>query len=335
MESNFYNIISNFKSKKLLVIGDIMLDKYVWGKVNRISPEAPVQIVNVERESYVPGGASNVANNISSLGATAYMVSIIGNDSAKDILFNELNKRSINTSGIIVDITKPTIQKVRVIGQNQQLLRIDYENDGYINSKIEGEIIRYIGGIMVSVDAVVISDYAKGVITKELAKYVIELARNNKKIIVIDPKPIHKEYYRNVTIITPNHHEASQMTGINGENDIDIVKIGKKLLEEMNSPILITRGEKGMTLFEQNGNITNIPTMAKEVYDVTGAGDTVVATVALALCSGARIIDCAKIANHSAGIVVGKIGTSTVSVEELSRSFVDTQKKEKLKNPAL
>lgn len=317
MGNKLIEIIGRFKSKKILVIGDIMLDKYIWGKVSRISPEAPVQIVNVERETYAPGGAANVANNIASLNATTYMAGIIGNDTARDILLKELRRRSINTDGIIEDKTKPTIQKVRVIGQNQQLLRIDYEKDDYINTEIEERMINYTTKLIRQADAIIISDYAKGAITERVVRHVRDLTRKSNKLIIIDPKPKHKAYYKNVDLITPNHYEASEMTGIAGEGDVEIVKIGKMLLSELKSTILITRGEKGMALFEQNGKITNIPTKAKEIYDVTGAGDTVVATVTVALSAGASIIDAATIANHAAGIVVGKIGTSTVSVEEL------------------
>jgi len=323
MVNEMINILEQFRTKKILVIGDIMLDKYIWGKVSRISPEAPVQIVNVERESYAPGGAANVANNAAALGAGTYIASIIGNDIAKNILVSELKNRSINTDGIIEDPTKPTIQKVRVIGQNQQLLRIDYEKRGYINADIEKNLINYLSRMIPAVDAVIISDYSKGVITRNIAMKVTDMARRYNRILVIDPKPEHKDFYKNVSLITPNNHEASEMAGINGDDDETIIEIGKKLLKEMNSALLITRGEKGMTIFELNGSITHIPTVAKEVYDVTGAGDTVVATGTLALSSGAGIIDAAKLANNAAGIVVGKIGTSTVSIEELKNGILN------------
>ena len=199
-----------------------MLDKYIWGKVKRISPEAPVQIVNVDRETYVPGGAANVAANIASLGASAFMVSIVGNDSARDILVAEMKKRNVNTDGVFVDSSKPTIQKVRIIGHNQQLLRIDYEKDNYVDNSVEEDIIGFVKNNLDEIDAVILSDYAKGVVTERVAKKVIDAANSHGKIIVIDPKPRHKAYYKNVTLITPNNTEASEMTGIYGDSHQDV-----------------------------------------------------------------------------------------------------------------
>ena len=302
-----------------------MLDKYIWGKVKRISPEAPVQIVNVDRETYVPGGAANVAANIASLGASAFMVSIVGNDSARDILVAEMKKRNVNTDGVFVDSSKPTIQKVRIIGHNQQLLRIDYEKDNYVDNSVEEDIIGFVKNNLDEIDAVILSDYAKGVVTERVAKKVIDAANSHGKIIVIDPKPRHKAYYKNVTLITPNNTEASEMTGIYGDSDEDVHKMGEIIMSELGCNVLVTRGENGMMLFDRNSgkNIITIPTKAKEVYDVTGAGDTVVAVLALALCSGASFKDSALLANYAAGIVVGKVGTSTASITELRKSIED------------
>ncbi len=314
-------IIQNFKNKKILVIGDIMLDKYIWGNVTRISPEAPVQVVSVQAESYAPGGAANVANNIAAIGSCSYMSGIVGKDVANEILLREIKKRNIKTDGIIIDEKKPTIQKVRIIGQNQQLLRVDYEKNEYLNRETEKKIADFAAGIIKEIDGIVVSDYAKGVVTKGLMRNVIDLCKENKKTIVIDPKPEHKMLYKEVTLITPNSKEASQMAGIEPEPEKNILKIGKKILKELKAPVLITRGEKGMALFETNGRIMNIPTKAKEVYDVTGAGDTVVATATLALVSGATLREAAIIANHAAGIVVGKVGTSTLTINELKQSL--------------
>ncbi|MCH8329309.1 MAG: D-glycero-beta-D-manno-heptose-7-phosphate kinase [Nanoarchaeota archaeon] len=312
-------IVEQFKNKKILVIGDVMLDKYIWGEVSRISPEAPVQIVNVVKESYAPGGAANVANNIVALSAQTFMVGIVGNDETKDKLILELKKRNIEVSGLIDDKNKRTIQKVRVIGRNQQLLRFDYEKKGYVDIETENNIFDFISKKIDEIDAVIVSDYAKGVITKNLMKKIIGLCKEKNKIIVVDPKPKHKEFYKNATLITPNNTEAQQMT--NFEEDANVEKIGMQLLTELNSNILITKGEKGMSLFEKDGKITNIPTFAKEVYDIIGAGDTSVATVALALASGSSFEEAAMIANHAAGITVGKVGTSTVSIDELKKSI--------------
>ena len=322
-KSRLLRIIGQFKGKKILVIGDIMLDKYIWGEVSRISPEAPVQVVNVLRESYAPGGAANVANNIAALNAKAFMVGIVGNDNAKESLISELEKRGINVDGIFTEKNKPTIQKVRVIGRSQQLLRFDYEEKGYVNADTEKNILDFILGKIDGADAVIVSDYAKGVITKNLMEKIIKISMEKNKIVIVDPKPRHKDFYKNSTLITPNHTEAHQMTNLEEEEntDNDAGKMGKRLIKELNSNVLITRGEKGMSLFEKNGEITHIPAYAKEVYDIVGAGDTSVAFLTLALASGASFKEAAIIANHAAGITVGKIGTSTVSIEELRESI--------------
>jgi len=314
MKDKLLRILDNFKGKKILVIGDIMLDKYIFGNVERISPEAPVQVVEVEKENYLPGGAANVANNISALQGNSFMVGIVGKDNSANILIEELKKRNINTNGIFIDEEKPTTQKVRILGQKQQLLRIDYERRGYLEKKLEVKIIDFIKKKINETDALVISDYAKGVITENLMKEIKSIANN--KVIIVDPKPKHINFYKHVSLITPNTKEAREMT-----NKECIEDIGKELLTKLDSPILITRGEKGMSLFEKNGNITNIPAKAKEVYDVSGAGDTVVATLTLALVSGATIKEAAIIANHAAGIKVGKLGTSTVNIEEIKKEL--------------
>ncbi|MCH8004319.1 MAG: D-glycero-beta-D-manno-heptose-7-phosphate kinase [Nanoarchaeota archaeon] len=316
-------IIEQFKNKKILVLGDVMLDKYIWGDVSRISPEAPVQVVNVVKESYSPGGAANVANNIAALNAKSLMVGVVGKDLTKNQLVEELEKRNIDVSGLIDDENKRTIRKVRVFGRNQQLLRFDYEKKGYVDNKIESNIFDFILKKIDEIDAIIVSDYAKGTITKNLMEKLIALCKEKNKIIVVDPKPKHKEYYKNATLIAPNHTEAHQMTSLLEEepSGVEIEKIGKQLLKEMNSTVLITKGKKGMSLFEKDGRITNIPTFAKEVYDIIGAGDTSVATLTLALASGASFEEAAIIANHAAGMTVGKIGTSTVGIEELKESI--------------
>ena len=321
--NNLLKVVEQFKNKKILILGDVMLDKYIWGDVSRISPEAPVQIVNVTGESYVPGGAANVANNIAALSAKSFIVGVVGNDNTKKELIKELEKRNVDVNGLIVDENKRTIRKVRVFGRNQQLLRFDYENKGYVDANTENIIFDFVSKKLDEIDAIIISDYAKGTITKNLMEKLIALCKEKNKIVIIDPKPKHKGFYKNATLITPNHKEAHEMTGLAEEDpsDVDIEKMGKRLLGELNSTILITKGEKGMSLFEKDKKITSIPTFAKEVYDIVGAGDTSAATLTLALASGASFEEAAVIANHAAGITVGKIGTSTVSIEELRKSI--------------
>lgn len=315
--------LSKFSQARVLVIGDVMLDKYIWGAVSRISPEAPVPIVKVNKENYVPGGAGNAANNIASLGGTVHLIGIVGNDLANKELLSLLVNNKINVDHIIVDGQRPTIQKVRVIGQNQQLLRFDYEDKAYVSQEDEQKILAHVATLIDDIDVIIISDYAKGVITKTLMDQIVALAHTKQKKIVVDPKPKHMVFYKGVTVITPNHKEASEMIGLEQHPDEDVHKLGGELLKELGSNILITRGEKGMALFCKDGSTQSIPTKAKEVYDVSGAGDTVIATLALALAVGADLEEAAVLANFAAGITVGKIGTSTVTIEELEEALAN------------
>ena len=321
MKQKLMQILEQFRNKKILVIGDIMLDKYIWGEVSRISPEAPVQVVNVVKETYEPGGASNVANNIASLNGNAFMAGIVGNDEAKNILLNELKKKKINTDGIFIDNDKPTIQKIRIMGRGQQLLRVDYEKKEHVHKDIESFIVEFLKKIMKDADVVVISDYAKGVITKNICDCIIKICRENGKAIIVDPKPKHKDFYSNVALITPNNAEASEMAGIEDGSDESFSEIGSNLLKQLNTNVLVTRGEKGMSLFEKDGSITHIPAKTREVYSIIGAGDTVVSTLALALASGAELKEAAVLANIAAGIKVGKIGTASVTIDEIKREL--------------
>ena len=316
MKQRLLKILEQFSNKKILVVGDIMLDKYIWGEVSRISPEAPVQVVNVQKETYAPGGASNVASNASALNGKIYIVGIAGDDEAKNILLEELKKKEINTDGIFTDNEKPTTQKVRIVGRSQQLLRVDYEKKEHVHKNIEHSIIKFLELMIKDVDVVVISDYAKGVITPAICSRLIEISRNYNKAVVVDPKPKHRDLYSNVTLITPNNAEASEMTSIEDGDDA-ILEMGSKLMKYLNSNVLVTQGEKGMSLFEKNGSVAHIPAKAKEVYSLIGAGDTVVATIALALASGASLEEASVLANIAAGIKVGKIGTASVSVDEI------------------
>ena len=325
MKDKLLGALPFFKVKKVMVIGDIMLDKYIWGDVSRISPEAPVQVVNVQRESYSPGGAANVAANIAALSGQAYMVGIVGDDRASETLIEELETRGINVEGVITDASRPTTQKVRIIGKNQQLLRVDYEKRGDTEADTENDLIEFISKTISDIDVIVISDYAKGVITEKTMQKVMELAAHPQKRVVIDPKPSHKSLYRNATVISPNHLEAFQMAGEDPEETGRVDEVGMKLLRELDSNILITRGEKGMSLYEKSGKITSVPTYAQEVYDIIGAGDAVVATLALGLGSGLTLKEAAILANHAAGIVVRKVGTSTASVEELEQSVQNSK----------
>lgn len=311
--------LKKFEKAKIAVIGDLMLDKYIFGDVRRISPEAPVPIITVKQENFVPGGAANAANNVASLTGNSFLFGFVGNDIAKNILLDECNKRNIDTSGVIVN-GKPTIQKIRVLGQNQQLLRIDYEEVNNVTNGEHKDLSHELKKLD-NLDILLISDYAKGTIEKKFMTNIMEYAKKNNIKIVIDPKPRHKNMYTGCYLITPNKKEAEEMVGFPIETDKDLEIAGQKLIRELNCNVLITMGEKGMSLFEKTGEIIHIPTVAQEVYDVSGAGDTVIATLSLAISSGASLKQGAILANHAAGIKVGKLGTAPVLLEELENSL--------------
>ena len=316
----FKKYLDQFKNKKIAVIGDLILDKYIFGDVERISPEAPIPIINVKKETFAPGGAANVAANISTLSGKAYLLGIVGNDSAKETLLDTAHSHDINTDGIFTDNDKTTIQKIRVIGQHQQLLRIDYEKTDYIDNEKNSLLFKNLTNLM-DISAIVISDYAKGTITQNLVEQIKQYAKLNNILLIIDPKPLHKSFYEGAFLITPNRKEAQKMSGIFIENKEDFIIAGQKLIPEMNANIVLTAGELGMFVFEKGKEYIHIPTVAKDVFDVSGAGDTVVASLALALSAGATLSEAAIIANHAAGIKVGKVGTSPVLLAELLKSF--------------
>ena len=311
-------LISKFSGAKILVIGDLILDEFIWGKVERISPEAPVPVVWVESESFMPGGASNVANNIAALSGKVYLSGIIGNDKSADILTAELKKRGIDLGGVIVDGERPTTLKTRIIAHHQQVVRVDRERIMPIEDNLCDQILSFVRQKIDDIDALVIEDYGKGLITARLLTEIIPLAKRHKKVITVDPKIDHFSYYKGITSITPNRQEAEGISGIRIKTDADIDRAGKKILKELESEsVLLTLGEDGMQLFTKDGRITHIPTLAQEVFDVSGAGDTVIAAFTLALSCGAKMSEAAHIANYAAGIVVGKVGVAAVTKEEL------------------
>ncbi len=316
--------ILGLKNKSILVVGDTMVDRFVWGKVSRISPEAPVPVVEVTKETQTLGGAGNVANNITSLGAKAYIITVIGDDLDGLCMKEMLESKNINTDYVIVDKQRPTTLKTRIVASNQQVVRVDKEIKGYFSGKTEVAILKNIDAVMKKVDGVIISDYAKGIVTDKVLKKIITLAKNKKIPVTVDPKVENFKKYKHITCMTPNTKEAIE--GMNAQHqgiksDDDIAKLGKKILKLLESQsVLITRGEKGMTIIEKN-KVTHIPTRAKEVYDVTGAGDTVIATMTLALAAKRKLVEAAEIANFAAGIVVGKVGTATVTVDEIVKAI--------------
>ena len=307
-------LISNFDKINIVVIGDVMLDEFLIGDVNRINPEAPVPVLLVKKVMYKPGGAANVACNIISLGGKVTLIGRLGKDEGAKILIDEIKKLNIKNK-MIVDKNIQTIRKTRSLAKNQQLLRVDFEDYKKLEDNRIKEIIKKVNKI--HPDVIVLSDYNKGFITKNLVE---ELKRLNIKIIC-DVKPQSKEVLRNVFLIKPNLKEAQEISGLKGTKDFEVEKIGKKLVEDFNTNVLITRSENGMSLFEKTGKIYHIPTKSLEVYDVTGAGDTVIATLALAIASNATLEDAAVISNYAASIVVKKVGTAVVTKNELIESL--------------
>ena len=311
-------IVELFLSAKILVVGDVMLDEFVWGKVSRISPEAPIPVVKVSSETAIPGGAANVAANLSSLGAEVSLAGIIGNDVEARILKRELKARGVASRGLIVDKSRPTTLKRRIVADNQQVVRMDREKVGEIHAALVEKIIGYCRNVISHVGGIVVSDYGKGVITQRIIQELRKFKRKKYLPIAVDPKTGHFDRYSWVTVIAPNKREVEESQRVLIENEKMLVKAGRNLLRKLEcSAILITRGEEGMSLFEKNGSITHIPTAAREVYDVTGAGDTVTSALTLSLSCGATIKEAAMISNHAAGVVVSKRGTATVSREEL------------------
>lgn len=308
-------ILESFKELKVAVIGDMMLDDYLIGTVERISPEAPVPVVSIKEERFVLGGASNVVNNLATLGAKTVCFGVIGNDFDGERLLKELSDKGIETDDVIKDDKRPTIVKRRVIGENQQLLRLDWEDNSPISVELEDKILNRFKERVDELNAVILSDYDKGVLTERVVKEVIKICNEKGIIVVVDPKPKNTKNYMGATSMTPNRKEARECLGTT--NLKDIVEIGKELKNRLNlKNLLLTRSEEGISVFEGD-EVFNIPTYAKEVYDVTGAGDTVISVYTLACASGVSLKDSAKIANTAAGIVVGKVGTSTVTKEEI------------------
>ncbi|MBS3150045.1 bifunctional heptose 7-phosphate kinase/heptose 1-phosphate adenyltransferase [Candidatus Woesearchaeota archaeon] len=314
-------IVKDFAHKKIMVIGDLMLDRYLFGEVSRISPEAPIQILNAQYKKYAPGGAANCAVNASALGAKTSIYGITGDDPNGRKLELLLKKHNIDTSNIIFTKKCKTIVKERIVSNNQQLLRIDFEELNSYKGISKDKLIFDIKKDIKKFDAILVSDYAKGLINVE----IMETIKNSKKEftpIIVDPRPKNKELFKNVTLIKPNLKEAMEMS----PNNKSVYDIGIFLAKELNSNVLISRGSEGMSLFSKDLTYKDIPTEAKEVRDVSGAGDTVTSTLALAICAGATLNQAAILANQAASIVVSKFGTATVTQKELL-SLISTENK--------
>ena len=298
-----------------------MADQYIIGKVRRISPEAPVPVVEIHEETLLLGGAANVANNVVSLGGKVFIAGVAGQDETGTILLNQLRQKGFSTDGIIIDQDRPTTVKTRVIAHNQQVVRFDREVKLDLKKAVQKKLLAYVTSCLPKIRGIIISDYCKGVITRSLVKKVIEIAPK-KVFIAVDPKIGHFDFYKGVNLITPNLNEASFGAGIDITDEKSLLAAGRLLLKKLQcSSAIITRGDEGMSLFEKNGRVTHIPTCAREVYDVSGAGDTVIAALTLSHAAGATLNDSAILANHAAGIVVGKAGTATATKQELIKSL--------------
>jgi D-beta-D-heptose 7-phosphate kinase/D-beta-D-heptose 1-phosphate adenosyltransferase len=306
------------ETKPVLVVGDMMVDEFIWGAVERVSPEAPVPVVDIVRETFHPGGAGNVVVNIKTLGGEVYPAGVIGQDREGETFLSDLRKNGIETDGLICDSHRPTTLKTRIIAHSQQMIRVDREKKGMIGEDILKSLISYIQQTISKVSTVVISDYGKGVIGEELLEELIPICKKHDVVSIVDPKIGNFGHYKGVSVITPNHYEAQDLTGIMIEDEKSLLSCMNAIMHRINcETVIVTRGEKGMSMLMNDSSIFHIPTKAREVYDVTGAGDTVVAALALALSSGGCMKEAVILANYAAGLVVEKVGTATVTREEL------------------
>jgi len=290
----------------------------VWGKVSRISPEAPVPVVTIEREDYNLGGAANVAGNLASLGGSPLLLGIVGEDEAGGTLRRALGERGLSAEAVVSDSSRRTTVKTRVIAHSQQVVRADWESTDDIAGEVEARTIALLEEVVRRSKALVLSDYSKGALTPKVIERAIAASKDRGVPILVDPKVHRYRLYRGVTLVTPNLKEAERFTGIDVRTESDLEQAAGRILDELEcQAVLITRGEQGMSLFERARPALHIATAAREVFDVTGAGDTVIATAALALACGESLATAAELSNRAAGIVVGKLGTATVLPEEL------------------
>jgi D-beta-D-heptose 7-phosphate kinase/D-beta-D-heptose 1-phosphate adenosyltransferase len=314
--------LARMPGKRILVLGDVMLDEYLWGEVRRISPEAPVPVVEMRSRTYVPGGAGNTAANVASLGGEALLGGVTGSDSQARLLSDALEERGVSAAGLIRDPGRQTTTKTRIIAHSQQMVRVDCEQKTALPPQVEDELLGWVERHMSRVDACILSDYSKGVVSTRLAEHVIRLARAAGKAVVVDPKGTDYAKYRGATIVKPNIHEAERFLKREISSEASLVKGGRRLLSNLrDSALLVTRGAQGMSLFRSGLRPLHIPSVARAVFDVTGAGDTVIGTLALSVAAGAPLDQAVRLANRAAGIVVGKVGTTTISLQDLKREI--------------
>jgi rfaE bifunctional protein kinase chain/domain len=315
-------IIRNGIGKRILVLGDLMIDRYLWGTVSRISPEAPVPIINIEDEEVRFGGAANVANNLIGLNAEPILVGTVGNDPWGKVFRKRLLDKKLFPRGLITDNSRPTTIKTRIIGNNQHIARVDREKAFPVNGSVQGKIYNFIAGIIHKIDAIILEDYNKGVLVPELVRRIIDLANEHQKITTVDPKFDNFFAYRNVTLFKPNRKETAEALAMRLETDESLEKAGNVLLDRLNArAILVTLGSRGMALFRKNKPASFEGTRAREVADVSGAGDTVIATVTFALAAGATMKEAVAMANFAAGVVCEEVGVVPIRSDELIKAM--------------
>ena len=311
-------LLRSMRGRRVLVLGDVMLDEFVWGRVSRISPEAPVPVVQVTGQSFHLGGAGNVAASVRSLGGAAVLAGAVGRDSAGDRVREALAAAGADPHLVELGGGRPTTVKTRIVAHGQQVVRADREDASELPAPAEAALVEAVRRGLLSCDALVVSDYQKGVVTASLLRRVLPLARRRRVPVLVDPKVRHFRLYRGATVVTPNQLEAEQATGLRLRGPSDLVAAGRRILSLLGCrAVLVTRGEHGMSLLERGRPPLHVPTTAREVFDVTGAGDTVIATMALALAAGATLPEAAVLANCAAGVVVGKVGTAQAAPGEV------------------
>ena len=319
MKERFQFFFDQKERPKILVVGDLILDEYIWGGINRISPEAPVPILETRSETLALGGAANVANNLVALGCEVHLCGAIGQDEKGDKLLQTIHNRSIQTEGIFRFVHRPTTSKIRIVAHNQQVLRIDKEDNRPITEETEKKLIQYINATLPGMDGAVCSDYQKGVLTEKVVHAIMHRARKAKKSVIVDPKSSDFSLYKDATVITPNLKEVARSAPIKITDKEGLNRAAEYLLNLTRSKaILITQGKDGMTLFQNKEKPVSIPTVAKEVYDVTGAGDTVISVFSMAVFFGFDFKEAAWLSNMAASIVVGKVGTAVVTLDEIN-----------------
>ena len=318
-------LIDRFPGRRIIVLGDLMLDHYLWGRCERISPEAPVPVVEIERETSSLGGAGNVAANLAALGARPVLVGVLGEDSRAQSLLDAFTDRGVDTRALVRDGTRPTTIKTRILAQHQQVVRADWESRADLAGPALAALLDVLAREVPHCEGLIVSDYGKGVVTPPVLECAIGLAKAAGVPIAVDPKESHIDAYRGVSILTPNQHEAGWVMGRRVTDEASLMAVGWGLQKRLDAECaLVTRGPDGMSLFEKSGRYTHLPTVAREVYDVTGAGDTVVSVVALALAAGADYPEACCLANHAAGVVIREVGTAACSPGQLRASLAGT-----------